>query len=241
MSRLLVSIKIILPNCEGGSISKFFANFNALKIKRLKRSKKENTGFSIGFGTLLAVSWNERIRERHLQPMGIIALHDRPTERKLSCERKFKILLVDDSPDYLELFQIYAKKRNLDVEVVSCGEKALEALAQRTFDCLVLDYMLPDLSGREIVEALRNRPQFKKTRNLPVIVISAVTLPHHKLKKLHEAGIQLFLPKSFSIGELLVVVENLCFAAKFNNQERRGRGRQRDWYDLAAKQLRKFN
>ncbi len=172
--------------------------------------------------------------------MGIITLHDRPVERKLSCEGKLRILLVDDSPDYLELFQIYARKRELNVEVVSCGEDALAALQAREFDCLVLDYMLPDLSGREIVETLRTDPRFVQARNLPVIVISAVTLPHHKLKKLHEAGIQLFLPKSFSIGELLVVIENLCFAAK-HDQERRGRDRQFGWYDLAAKQFRKFN
>ncbi len=150
-------------------------------------------------------------------------------------EPKLRILLVDDSEDYLELFQIYARKKSFfQVDAVSCGRAALEHLAQREYDCLVLDYMLPDLSGRDVAETLRKKAEFRRQKNLPIVVISAVTLPHHKLKALHEAGVKLFLPKSFSIGELLVIIEDLCFAAKFN-RERRGRDRRTGWYDLAAK------
>ncbi len=126
----------------------------------------------------------------------------------------YKVFLVDDSEDYLELFRVYSKKKNFDVCAVESGQEAIAILAEQQFDCIILDFMLPDLCGADIFQMIQTDERLSWNRETPVVVVSAVSIPAHKLKELYLAGIHLFLPKSFGLRELTVVIENICFAAR---------------------------
>ncbi|RMD93541.1 MAG: response regulator [Calditrichaeota bacterium] len=139
--------------------------------------------------------------------------------RSPAAPERYKVFLVDDSEDFLELFRVYGKKKNFQVITAASGKEALSYLKLNEVDCIILDYMLPDLNGAEIFQILREDVAFRKRQNVPVLVISAVSIPTHKLRDLYRSGVKLFLPKSFGLRELTVVVENICFAAKVEKEE----------------------
>jgi DNA-binding response OmpR family regulator len=66
-----------------------------------------------------------------------------------------RILVVDDEPDTLGLIELTLKTAGFQVEVAGSGEQALRLLQEDTFDLLLLDVMMPGLSGFELVEELR--------------------------------------------------------------------------------------
>ncbi|MFQ5630513.1 MAG: response regulator [bacterium] len=134
---------------------------------------------------------------------------------------KYRVLLVEDNNDFQQLFRVYASKKNLEVMMASNGKAAVSVLARNRFDGIILDYMLPDLTGAEINMAIRRETALRLNRKTPVIVVSAVAIPTYKLEELYQCGIKLFLPKSFGLRELSVIVETLCFAARARREVQR--------------------
>lgn len=135
----------------------------------------------------------------------------------------FNVLLVDDSVDYLDLFTIYAKKSGFNLMTAATGEAALDILKNESLDCIILDYMLPDLTGAEIFARLQSDRSMRHNRKVPVIVLSAVTIPERKVEELYKQGISLFLTKSFGLKELAVIIENLSYAAKIRAKSEKNR------------------
>lgn len=127
---------------------------------------------------------------------------------------EYHVLLVDDSRDFLDLFGIYARKNHLRLITATTGTAALSILQAEELDCILLDYMLPDLSGAEIFDRIQTDRRMRKNRLTPVIMISAVSVPYSKLVPLYDRGISLFLSKSFGLCELSVLVENFSLATR---------------------------
>ena len=89
-------------------------------------------------------------------------------------QKKFSILLVEDEENLHE-----ALKLNLELEgyqVVSAldGMQAVKALQNQYFDLMILDIMLPDISGLEVLRYIQQKPDLA---GIPVIVVSAKSLP----------------------------------------------------------------
>ncbi|OGG98366.1 MAG: hypothetical protein A2508_09430, partial [Candidatus Lambdaproteobacteria bacterium RIFOXYD12_FULL_49_8] len=87
-------------------------------------------------------------------------------------EKSIRILLVDDSLG----IRLVAKKlfHNLGynaLEVVEGGVKALELLESQPFDLAIIDWSMPEMSGLELLEAIRERPAIK---DLPVLLVTAI-------------------------------------------------------------------
>ncbi|MCE2391905.1 MAG: winged helix-turn-helix domain-containing protein [Proteobacteria bacterium] len=82
----------------------------------------------------------------------------------------FRILVVDDEPDLLELVEFTLTQAGYQVETAQTGSDALEVLRVRPPDLLLLDLMLPDLSGIEICKLVRGEAA---TVDLPVIMLTA--------------------------------------------------------------------
>jgi len=78
-----------------------------------------------------------------------------------------RILLVDDDIELSALLQEYMQQEGLSVDICHHGQQALEKLQTESFDLMVLDVMMPVLSGFETLQSLR------KTNNLPVIMLTA--------------------------------------------------------------------
>jgi HAMP domain-containing protein/signal transduction histidine kinase/DNA-binding response OmpR family regulator len=110
------------------------------------------------------------------------------TELKDFTERPVrKLLLVED--DAVQTMNIRELIGNGDVvtTVVGTGREALDAIHGTRFDCMILDLGLPDMSGAELLEKIKNRPE---SRTLPIVIYTARDLPKEesaRLKRLAES------------------------------------------------------
>ena len=116
-----------------------------------------------------------------------------------------RILVVEDDADILELISMYLQKAGHLVETSSDGAAALSRLRAGPADLVVLDLMLPGLSGFEVCQALRNDPA---TARLPVIMLTARSDEMDRIAGL-ELGADDYVTKPFSPKELVARVAAL--------------------------------
>lgn len=102
------------------------------------------------------------------------------------------VLAVDDSPTALEILEIRLRRTGFDVIPASCGEEALAILGRRAVDGVLVDYLMPGISGPETCAAIRRDPAF---RDLPVVVLSGFEDPEAFAAAI-EAGADDYIVKS---------------------------------------------
>ena len=108
------------------------------------------------------------------------------------------VLVVEDEDALATLLQYNLEKEGYDVRLAPDGEEALVAVDERAPDLVVLDWMLPKVSGVEVCRRLRSRPA---TRNLPVIMLTARAEESDRIRGL-DTGADDYLTKPFSMAEL---------------------------------------
>lgn len=113
------------------------------------------------------------------------------------------ILVVDDEPDIRALVEYNLKKEGFTVRTAADGETALSMVRTEGADLVILDLMLPGLSGWEVCRILR---QDGRTRNLPVIMLTARGEEQDRVRGL-ELGSDDYLVKPFSPRELIARVK----------------------------------
>jgi DNA-binding response OmpR family regulator len=80
------------------------------------------------------------------------------------------VLVVDDDQDYVDILRTQLERRGFAVTTAHGGGEALERLHEKKPDVVLLDVMMPDLSGFDVLQRIRETPT---TASLPVILISA--------------------------------------------------------------------
>jgi DNA-binding response OmpR family regulator len=83
-----------------------------------------------------------------------------------------KILAIDDDQDILSLLSLQMKQVGWCVQTALNGQIGLELFCQDEFDLIITDAMMPQMSGYEVITAIRNNP---KGANIPIIMLSAIT------------------------------------------------------------------
>jgi DNA-binding response OmpR family regulator len=116
---------------------------------------------------------------------------------------KRKILVVDDEADILHFLELILRERGYEVETATGGAAALTAARDRQPDLVLLDIMMPQMDGWEVLKLLRIDPQ---TAGIPVAMISARTDPKDRMQGLQEGALD-YICKPFSLDELLAKVE----------------------------------
>lgn len=86
---------------------------------------------------------------------------------------KPRILVVEDERDVRDLMLIHLKREGHEAVAVEDGEEALRMLTQADYELVVLDWMLPGLSGLEICKRLRADRSSLKNMNLPILMVTA--------------------------------------------------------------------
>jgi two-component system KDP operon response regulator KdpE len=107
-----------------------------------------------------------------------------------------RVLVVEDEPALARALAITLRARRYDVDVAHSGSGALDAVANRHPDLVVLDLGLPDLDGMDVLRALRGWTR------VPVVVLSARQTSDDKVEAL-DAGADDFVSKPFGMDELL--------------------------------------
>ncbi len=111
-------------------------------------------------------------------------------------EKAPEILIVDDEPNILRVLRIGLPARGFLVRTAASGEEALKEIERRMPDLMILDLVLPGLTGLEVCRIVREASQ------LPIIVLSAKGSERDKVVAL-EYGADDYLTKPFGINELI--------------------------------------
>jgi len=117
-----------------------------------------------------------------------------------------KILVVDDEPHVLYLLRIVLKTEGFPVSVCSAGDKVLEAVRTEQPSLIILDIVMPEMSGWEICRALREKPE---TREIPIIILSALPFKEEERRLARELRIVDYITKPFEPLQLLAKVKGL--------------------------------
>ncbi len=119
--------------------------------------------------------------------------------------RKASILIVDDNPSVLELVRKQLNPYPYIVDTAQDGEEALDKIQKATPDLIVLDLMMPRISGFEIIQRIKNN---KATQFIPIIVITALSEQQDKIRAI-ELGADDFLVKPINKLELITRIKSL--------------------------------
>ncbi|MGH7904891.1 MAG: response regulator transcription factor, partial [Candidatus Dormibacteraceae bacterium] len=112
-----------------------------------------------------------------------------------------RVLVVDDEPGILDLVARGLRAGGYEVDVATDGASGLDAALARAYDLVVLDLLMPDVSGTGVLNRLLER----RPRQ-PVIVLSALTDTKTKVECL-QLGAEDYLAKPFSLDELVARVQ----------------------------------
>lgn len=114
-----------------------------------------------------------------------------------------RVLVVDDEPDLRELVRVNLAQAGFEVELAEAGREALERLRPTPPDLMVLDLMLPDLSGTDVCRQVRQDPELQ---HLPIIMLTAKADEVDRVVGL-ELGADDYITKPFSPRELTLRVQ----------------------------------
>lgn len=109
-----------------------------------------------------------------------------------------KIIVVDDELDILDFVQISLEADGFEVITASSGKEALAKIKQESPDLILLDLMMPQMDGYEVMRILKAD---KQTRNIPVIMLTALAQVDDKIKGLN-TGADDYITKPFDLREL---------------------------------------
>lgn len=117
---------------------------------------------------------------------------------------QLSILIVDDTLDNLHLLAALLKQRDYEIRKAINGKMAIESIQSDPPDLILLDIMLPDVSGYEICQFLKEQVEYQ---DIPIIFISALDAPFDKVKAFDCGGVD-YITKPFFISEVIARIEN---------------------------------
>ena len=119
------------------------------------------------------------------------------------------VMIIEDETDAAELFAEMMRVNGFRVIKMFSSTPAISLISQEKPDVILLDIMMPDISGLEVLRFMRREPELAK---IPVIVVSAKSMPND-IKIGLEAGASMYLTKPVGFQDLKNAVEKVL-----NNQ-----------------------
>lgn len=138
----------------------------------------------------------------------------RPEKTMTEDPQSAAILIVDDNVANAELLEAYLKGSPWRLELALSGSEALEKVQSAKPDLILLDIMMPDMSGFEVCRTLKSDPA---TRDIPIVMVTALT-ELEDVEKAVEAGTDDFLSKPVNRIELLTRVKSLLHLRKLKSE-----------------------
>ena len=126
-----------------------------------------------------------------------------------------KILVVEDDKSISDLITLHLKKNDFEYLVVHNGEDALSHLDNFMPDFIILDWMIPGLSGLEVLRRIRNKQEYK---NLPILMLTAKNSEQDKIISF-ESGLDDYITKPFLPSELIARVKAILKRTSQLNQD----------------------
>lgn len=115
-----------------------------------------------------------------------------------------KIVIIEDEPDTAEMYAEMMRISGYEVVKYFGGSSAVAQIAEQKPCAVVLDLMMPDISGLEVLQYMKAEP---KLSDIPVIIVSAKTLPADIDEGLN-AGASVYLTKPVSFSDLKKAIDD---------------------------------
>jgi CheY-like chemotaxis protein len=116
---------------------------------------------------------------------------------------KHKVLVVDDNPDSVAIMRGVLEGRGYDVAAAHSGTEALQFLKKEKVDLVLLDVMMPEMSGMEVLQRIK---EDAGTGRLPVILVTAKTQDEDVLSG-YQYGADYYITKPFTAKQLVYGIE----------------------------------
>lgn len=115
------------------------------------------------------------------------------------------VVVIEDEPDAAEMFGEMMRVNGFRVVKSYTSGPAIEIIEKEKPDIVILDVMMPEISGIEILKIMRAKPELSQ---IPVVVVSAKSMPSD-IKTGLEAGASVYLTKPVGFLDLTQAVENI--------------------------------
>ena len=122
-----------------------------------------------------------------------------------------RILIVEDEEDIRELMAFHLSKQNMEIDIAEDGEKAYDKLLHNRYDLIVMDWMVPEVNGLDLLSWIRKKEH--KHHELPVLMVTAKSDPISIVQGL-EAGADDYMIKPFDFNVLRARINNLLTRSK---------------------------
>ncbi len=130
---------------------------------------------------------------------------------------KDKILIVDDEPINLEFFDVMLSKLGFEVAKAEDGEEALELVQSFRPDLVLLDNIMPGLTGWEVTKRLKSDEKYEDCRDIPVIMFSAMDSVEDKIEGF-DLGVDDYITKPFNFSEVLARIRAVLRSRELRRQ-----------------------
>ncbi|MDI6736048.1 MAG: response regulator [bacterium] len=114
-------------------------------------------------------------------------------------ETRKKVAIIDDNISFVDVLGRFLAMKNFEVVSAFDGTEGLKAVSRVMPDIILLDIMMPGLSGYEVCEKLK---KVDKTKNIPVIFLTVRSRPED-IKKGYDLGAAFYITKPFNYPELI--------------------------------------
>ncbi|WP_103110092.1 response regulator transcription factor [Brevibacillus reuszeri] len=115
------------------------------------------------------------------------------------------ILLAEDEAVLRMLIGDTLEDEGHDLDIACDGEEALQKIGQNEYDLIILDYMMPKLTGYDVLTQVKQMPEKEAVK---ILILSAKS-QHTEQEKMRAAGADDFMPKPFSPSDLVRKVEEM--------------------------------
>ncbi len=190
-SPIAITLDVKLPDTSGWKVIDLLRNdLNYRHIPIYVISGEENRTLALKRGA----------RSFMLKPLGNDSLNELLADiETFSRNGGQRVLVIEDNEiDSSQIAKMLADDR-LEVDIATTGEAALQAMAEKTFDCVIVDYTLPDISGTELLQKISQA----KNPLTPVIVYSAKDFNKQELNQVNQTSNAVLMKGVNSIEHLL--------------------------------------
>jgi CheY-like chemotaxis protein len=190
---IAVTLDVKLPDASGWRILDLFKNdINFRHIPVHLISGEENR--------LLAM--HRGARSFHLKPLKTGALNTLFSDiTHYHAVKQKRLLVVEDNElDSSQVAKILENGDLIDIEIANSGHGALELIKEKEYDCVIVDYMLPDIDGLELVSQISG---INKTQALPILIYSAKDFSPKEKTQLKQYASRILLKDVTSLDLLL--------------------------------------
>lgn len=125
---------------------------------------------------------------------------------------QLKILVIDDDPSIRNMLAIVLKKSGFDVTCTESGKTALEKLKKETFDLVISDIKMPDISGIDLLKKIK-----AISPEIPVIMITAFASANDAVEAM-KLGAEDYVTKPFSLDELKIIIDRAIYKTNIEKE-----------------------